>query len=107
MVESSGEGVLSIFVYDKSDGLIISGHNIDYEKSAIYHSMYLAFRESATKFNFSSGIQDYYIHLKNKKIVYSGALSDEFLFTVIIDTEKVQLGYFKGVLLKKFLQANN
>jgi len=106
MVDASSGGVLSIFIYDKTDGLIITGHNIDYEKSAIYHTMCLSFRDSVQNFRFSNGIKSYYIHLKDKKVVYSGILSDDFLFTVILDTNKIQLGYFKGFLLKKFLKLN-
>ncbi len=106
IVKLANGGILSVFVYDKVDGLVITGHNIDYEKSAIYHSMCLGFRESVKNFNFANGINSYYILLKNKQVVYSGILSDDFLFTIILDTEKVQLGYFKGYLLKKFLLNN-
>ena len=102
MVKQGKDGIESIFVYDKNDGLVITGHNIDYEKSAVYHDMCINFKNSTKNFNFSNGIKSYYILLKNKKVVYSGILSDEFLFTVILDTNKIQLGYFKGYLLKKF-----
>ena len=106
IVKLAGGGILSVFVYDKTDGLVITGHNIDYEKSAVYHSMFLGFKNSVKNFNFAGGINSYYILLKNKKVVYSGILSDDFLFTIILDTEQIQLGYFKGYLLKKFMLAN-
>lgn len=106
VVDSSNGGVESFVVYNKTDGLVITGENINYEKSAIYHSIFLDTQATAKNFKFSKEVQGYYILLKNNKITYSSSISEDFLFTVVIDLNKMQLGYFKGVLLKKFFEEN-
>jgi len=107
VVESSNGGVESFVIYNKTDGLVITGENINYEKSAIYHSIFLDTQATTQNFKFSKEVEGYYILLKNNKITYSSSLFEDFLFTVVLDLNKMQLGYFKGVLLKKFFEENN
>ena len=106
LFDNANGAIESFVVYNKSDGLVITGESIDYEKSAIYHSICLTTRNTSRNFKFSKGVQGYSILLKNKKMIYSSILSKDFLFTVILDLNQIQLGYFKGILLKKFLEEN-
>ena len=106
MVESSGGGILSVGVYSGDDDFIITGYNGDNMISSVSNDLFKAFSNNLRMFNFAKSLNNYAV-VFDDRVYYTGKLSDEFNFTVVIDTSKLQFGFFKTVLLKRFLNSIN
>jgi len=101
MIEDSKEGIVSAGIYGSKDDLLIVGNNTSDGVTSVVNHLFKVFFEKLQMFDFSNSL-DVSVLVFEDKVFYTSKINDDFSLTTILDPKKIEIGHFKGVLLREF-----
>jgi len=104
MIKTSKGGVLSVGIYSSKDDLLIVGENTSDGATSVINNLFQIFFEKLKMFNFADTLEASVLVFEDQ-IFYTVSLNEELNITVILNPKKIELGFFKGILLKEFFKS--
>jgi CheY-like chemotaxis protein len=99
-----GDGLLAADIFGTSDGQTIAGYNTQPKAAALFSQLTKYMNKSLENSGFPRLGKYYFLDLADDKMIFLIPLGD-FLWGILINKEKVQLGLMLNVILPKIIDS--